>query len=142
MWQMNEQAKIINTCISITAYIIYSQWVICNVKDTAFQNVNMYQTINARLKFYGHVLNNTKLFKKLGYEIIKVAECLSNAQIESTKNFEYTITSHCDWYLKYHIFGKVIQKCMVNMIRIMYGYVSIRCHMTMRHCIYIYLLNR
>jgi len=74
--EMNMYAKVINICISIVAYSIYSIWVKCSMSELKYETIEFNNSVLTRLIFYCKVLEKTNVYSELGKKIL---ECIHKA---------------------------------------------------------------
>lgn len=70
--ETNESAKIINICVGIIAYTVYSQWVICSLSNVSYNTLNLKEVIIAKLRLHCCVMKGTRQYKHLGERLSNV----------------------------------------------------------------------
>ena len=68
-YQTNTLTQFIKVCISIVRYSIYSGWIICKIKCTAYEKLDIEKLCYSKVIFFSKVLSNTKKFKHIGKQM-------------------------------------------------------------------------
>ena len=72
MEEMNHNAQIINVCVSIIAFSIFSIWIKCSLSDIKYEKVQIQNCIQSRLVYYGKVLEKTKTYSVIGKKCLNI----------------------------------------------------------------------